>query len=126
MPSTITIQPPPAAPVELTASQLTAKQILADSDLALNRLAATVQRSFELLWGTKESPKPKEEAQAALIALGADAAPLFARHAAIVAFLTSEGLATFAPWETVTAYAVGADGVLGDLAPEWITEEGVA
>ena len=123
MPNTITIQTPPVAPTPLTDSQRVAKQLLSDSDLALNRLAAAVQSGFELLWGTKESPKPKEEVQDVLVALGEDAVPVFARHAAIVSFLETEGLATFEPWETVTAYVVGEDGSLGDLAPEWVTEE---
>lgn len=122
MPNTITLQDKPAAPVELTQAQQTANQLLSDSDLALNRLAISVQRSFELLWGTKESPKPVEEAQATLTELGENVAPLFARHAAIVAFLATEGMATFEPWETVTAYVVGEDGALGDLAPEWESE----
>ena len=119
MSTTITLQDKPAAPVELTEDQRTAKQLLSDSDLALNRLAASVQSGFELLWGTKENPKSKEAAQAALTALGEDVTPLFTRHAAMVAFLATEGMATFEPWETVTAYVVGEDGLLGDLAPEW-------
>ena len=119
MATTNTILAKPAPPAELTEGQRIAKQLLSDSDLVLNRLAVAVQSSFELLWGTKDNPKPKEEAQAAVTALGANVAPLFQRHAAIVAFLTTEGLATFEPWETVPAYVVGADLQLGDLAPEW-------
>lgn len=122
MPTTITILTPTAAPVEPTPAQQTAKQLLADSDLALNRLAVSVQRGFELLWGTKDDPRDIVEAQAAYDELGANAAPLFARHAAMVAFLATEGLATFEPWELTPAYAIDANGILGDLSPAWTTE----
>ena len=120
MPTTNTIQPAPLAPAALTESERIAKQLLGDSDLALNRLASAVQTSFELLWGTKENPRSKEDAQASLVALGANVTPLFARHAAIVAFLATEGLVTFEDWEIVPAYVVGEDFTLGDLSPEWV------
>ena len=110
----------PAAPqAEPTQAERIAKQIVADSDLALNRLANSVQRGFRLLWGTKDDPKPKEEVQEMLTALGNDLASVFARHAAVVGMLEASGMATFEPWEKVTACVIGDNGQIGDLAPEW-------
>lgn len=110
----------PAAPqAEPTEAERIAKQIVSDSDLALNRLANSVQRGFELIYGTKDDPKPKEEVQEILTALGNDLASVFARHAAVVGMLEASGMATFEPWEKVTAYVIGDNGQLGDLAPEW-------
>jgi hypothetical protein len=119
MPKAITITPAAPAPAELTSAERDAQRLIVDSDLALQRLAEAIKRGFETVWGTKAEPKTKEDAQATVTALGADVVPLFARHAALVAFLATEGLATFEPWETVPAYAVGTDLQLGDLTPEW-------
>lgn len=119
MATTNTILAKPAPPAELTEGQRLAKQLISDSDLALNRLAGSVQSIFESLWGTKENPRPKAEAQAAVTALGENLPAVFSRHAATIAYLTAEGMATFEPWETVPAYPVDDQGQLGDLAPEW-------
>jgi hypothetical protein len=119
MATTNNIIPPPAPQAEISESGRIARQLVADSDLALNRLANSVQRGFEVIWGTKDDPKPKEEAQEVVTALGADLASVFARHAAVVGMLEASGMATFEPWEKVTAYVIGDNGQLGDLAPEW-------
>ncbi len=116
IPQTIQLFTPVAEPID---AERIASTLIADSDLALQRLVAAVQSGFESLWGTKDSPKPKAEAQAALVALGADAAKVFARHKALVTMLVSEGLATFEAWETTPAYVINEDGTLGDLTPEW-------
>lgn len=108
--------PPQAEPTE---AERIAKQLVSDSDLALNRLANSVQTGFELIWGTKENPRPKAEAQAAVTALGENLPAVFSRHAATIAYLTAEGMATFEPWETVPAYVVGNDLQLGAMSPEW-------
>jgi len=111
---------PAAAPQEEpTEAERIARQLVSDSDLTLNRLASSVQRGFELIWGTKEDPKPKEEAQEVVTGLGGDLASVFSRHAAVVQMLEASGMATFEPWEKVTAYVIGDNGQLGDLAPEW-------
>lgn len=109
----------PATVVEPTDAERIASTLITDSDLALQRLVVAVQSGFELLWGTKENPKPKDEAQAALVALGADAASVFARHKTLVTMLVAQGLVTFEPWELVPAYVINADGSLGDLVAEW-------
>ncbi len=111
----------PAAPpqAEPTEAERIAKQLISDSDLALNRLANSVQTGFELVWGTKDDPKPKEESQEIIGALGADMASVFSRHAAVVEMLETAGMASFEPWETVPAYPVDDQGQLGELAPEW-------
>ena len=119
MPKAITITPPAPAPAELTPAEKDAQRLIVDSDLALQRLAESIKRGFETVWGTPENPRPKEDAQATVDALGDNRAELFARHAAIVAMLASEGLATFEPWEAVPAYPVDDQGQLGELAPEW-------
>ena len=120
MPKAITITPAAPAPAELTSAERDAQRLIVDSDLALMRLAESIKKGFETVWGTPENPRSKEDAQATVDALGDNRAELFARHAAIVALLATEGLATFDPWELVPAYAtpeVGTD--LGDHAPEW-------
>jgi hypothetical protein len=120
MPKAITIIPAAPASVELTSAERDAHRLIVGSDLALMRLAESINRGFETVWGTPENPRSKEAAQAIIDALGDDRAELFSRHAAIVALLATEGLATFEAWETVPAYAtpeVGTD--LGDPAPEW-------
>lgn len=119
MATTNNIVPPPAPHAEPTEAERIAKQIVSDSDLALNRLTNSVHRGFQLIWGTKEAPKPKREVQEIVTALGADLASVFARHAAVVGMLEASGMATFEPWEKVTAYVIGDSGQLGDLAPEW-------
>ena len=120
MPKAITITPAAAAPVELTPAERDAQRLIVDSDLALMRLAESIKRGFETVWGTPENLRPKEDSQATVDALGANRAELFARHAAIVALLATEGLATFEPWELVPAYATPATGTaLGDRSPEW-------
>ena len=115
----------PAAPAqaEPTAAEQIAKQLVSDSDLTLNRLANSVQRGFELIWGTKESPKPKEEAQETVTALGSDLVSVFARHAAVVEMLETAGMATFEPREKVTAYTIDETGTLGEMKPEWVVSE---
>jgi hypothetical protein len=115
----------PAAPpqAEPTEAERVAKQLVSDSDLTLNRLANSVQSGFELIWGTKENPKPKEEAQDIVTALGADLAPVFARHAAVVEMLETAGMASFEPWEKVTAYILDETGTLGEMKPEWVVSE---
>jgi hypothetical protein len=114
----------PAAPpqAEPTEAERIAKQIVSDSDLTLNRLANSVQTGFELVWGTKENPKPKEESQKIIAALGADMAPVFSRHAAVVEMLETAGMASFEPWEKVTAYVIDETGTLGEMKPEWVAE----
>lgn len=122
MPQINTITPPPAAVAEPTEAERLAKQLVGDSDLALQRLITAVQAGFELLWGTKGNPKPKDEAQAIIDALGADVTSVFARHAALVQLLAADGLATFEPWEITPAYAITVvDGQiqLGDLVDAW-------
>ncbi|MDF1852940.1 MAG: hypothetical protein P1U85_19030 [Verrucomicrobiales bacterium] len=119
MPKAITITPPAPAPAELTSAERDAQRLIVDSDLALQRLAESIKRGFETVWGALDNPRSKDEAQATVDALGDNRAELFARHAAIVAMLASEGLATFEPWETVPAYPVDDQGQLGELAPEW-------
>ena len=115
---------PPAAPQSQPPEAVRiAKQIISDSDLALNRLANSVQRGFQLVWGTKDDPKPKEEAQDIVTALGADLAPAFARHAAVVEMLETAGMATFEPWEKATAYVIDENLVLGDMKSEWVSQE---
>ena len=111
----------PAAPpqAEPTEAERIAKQIVSDSDLTLNRLANSVQTGFELVWGTKENPRPKEEAQEILAALGADMASVFSRHAAVVAMLETSEMASFEPWEKATAYTIDETGTLGEMKPEW-------
>ncbi len=122
MPKAITITPAAPAPAELTSAERDAQRLIVDSDLALMRLAESIKKGFETVWGTPENPRSMEDAQATVHALGDNRAELFSRHAAIVALLATEGLATFEAWETVPAYVVGEDGVLGDLAPEWESE----
>ena len=119
MATTNNIIPPAAAQEEPTEAERIARQLVSDSDLTLNRLANSVQRGFELVWGTKENPKPKEEVQEIVTALGADLGPVFSRHAAVVEMLETAGMADFEPWETVTAYVVGNDLQLGAISPEW-------
>tara|TARA_R110000822_G_scaffold38324_1_gene106362 strand:+ start:46 stop:432 length:387 start_codon:yes stop_codon:yes gene_type:complete len=120
MPKAITITPAAPAPVELTSAERDAQRLIVDSDLALMRLAESIKRGFETVWGTLENPRSKEDAQATVDALGDNRAELFARHAAIVALLATEGLATFEPWELTPAYATPATGTtLGDLSPDW-------
>jgi len=115
---------PAAAPqAEPTEAERIARQLVSDSDLTLNRLANSVQRGFELIWGTKDDPKPKEEAQEIVTALGADLAPVFARHAAVVEMLETAGMASFEPWEKVTAYAIDQNLVLGEMKPQWVVSE---
>ena len=123
MATTNNIIPPAAAQEEPTEAERIARQLVSDSDLALNRLANSVQRGFELIWGTKDDPTPKEEAQAIATALGADLDPVFARHAAVVEMLEASEMATFEPWEKVTAYIIDETGTLGDMAPEWVPSE---
>lgn len=118
MPEPQTIQTVQAA-AELTEAQKLAKQLVNDSDLALQRLVSALQAGFEALWGTKDNPKPKEECEAILAAMGGDVTSVFARHKALVTLLITDGLATFEPWETKPAYVVNENGSLGDLAPEW-------
>jgi hypothetical protein len=119
MATTNNIIPAAAPPAEPTEAERIAKQLVSDSDLALNRLANSVQSGFQLIWGTKENPKPKEEVQEIVTALGADLVPVFSRHAAVVEMLETAGMADFEPWEKVAAYVIGDNGQLGDLAPEW-------
>ena len=119
MPTAITITPAAPAPAELTSAEKDAQRLVVDSDLALMRLAESIKRGFETVWGTLDNPRSKEDAQATIDALGDDRTELFSRHAAIVAMLASQGLATFEPWETVPAYPVDGQGQLGELAPEW-------
>jgi hypothetical protein len=123
MATTNNIIPPAAAQEEPTQAERVAKRIVSDSDLALNRLANSVQKGFQLVWGAKDAPKPKEEAQDIVTALGADLAPVFARHAAVVEMLETAGMATFEPWEKVTAYTVDENLVLGDMKSEWLSQE---
>ena len=123
MATTNNIIPQAAPQAEPTESERIAKQIVSDSDLTLNRLANSVQRGFEQVWGTKDDPKPKEEVQEILTALGTDLASVFARHAAVVGMLEASGMATFEPWEKVTAYIIDETGTLGDMKPEWIVSE---
>ncbi len=122
MATTNNIITPAAPPAEPTEAERIAKQLVSDSDLTLNRLANSVQKGFELIWGTKDAPKPKEEAQEILTALGADTASVFARHAAVVEMLETAGMASFEPWEKATAYVVDETGTLGEMKPEWVTE----
>ena len=119
MPEAITITPPAPAPAELTSAERDAARLVVDSDLALMRLTESIKRGFETVWGAPENPRSKEGAQAIINALGEDREVLFARHAAIVSMLASEGLATFELWEIVPAYPIDDQGQLGDLAPEW-------
>jgi hypothetical protein len=119
MPTAITLTPAAPAAPELTTAEQDAQRVVVDSDLALVRLAESIKRGFETVWGNPESPRSKEDAQAIVDALGEDRAGLFSRHAAIVAMLATEGLATFEPWELVPAYPIDESGQLGDLAPEW-------
>lgn len=123
MATTNNIIPPAAPQSEPTEAERIAKQIVSDSDLALNRLANSVQNGFQLVWGTKDDPKPKEEAQDIVTALGADLDPAFARHAAVVEMLETAGMATFEPWEKVTAYVIDENLVLGDMKSEWVSQE---
>lgn len=119
MPTAITLTPPAPAKPELTTAERDAQRVVVDSDLALVRLADSIKKGFEVVWGNPETPRSKEDAQAIIDALGEDRAGLFARHAAIVAMLASGGLATFEPWELVPAYPIDENGKLGDLDPEW-------
>ena len=123
MATTNNIIPAAAPQAEPTEAERMAKQVVSDSDLALNRLANSVQRGFELIWGTKENPKPKQEAQDIVTALGADLAPAFARHAAVVEMLETAGMATFEPCEKATAYVIDENLVLGEMKPEWASQE---
>ena len=123
MATTNNIIPAAAPQAEPTEAERMAKQIVSDSDLALNRLANSVQRGFELIWGTKENPKPKQEAQDIVTALGADLAPAFARHAAVVEMLETAGMASFEPWEKATAYVIDENLVLGEMKSEWVIQE---
>ena len=120
MATTNNIIPPAAAQEEPTEAERIARQLVSDSDLTLNRLANSVQRGIELVWGTKENPKPKEEVQEIVTALGTDLASVFARHAAVVEMLEASEMATFEPWEKVTAYIIDETGTLGDMTPEWV------
>ena len=122
MPKAITITTAAPVPLELTKAEQDAQRLVVDTDLALVRLADSIKRGFETVWGSPETLKPKEDAQAIVDALGDNRTELFARHAAIVTLLATEGLATFEPWETVPAYPVDENGQLGDLAPEWVQE----
>ena len=92
MANTNNIIPAAAAQEEPTEAERIARQLVSDSDLALNRLANSVQSGFELIYGTKENPKPKEEVQEILTALGNDLALVFARHAAVVGMLEASGI----------------------------------
>ena len=123
MATTNNIIPPAAPQAEPTEAERIAKQIVSDSDLALNRLANSVQRGFQLIWGTKDDPKPKEEAQEVFTALGSEAGQVFARHAAVVEMLETSGMASFEPWEKVPAYVIDENLVLGEMKPEWIVSE---
>lgn len=119
-----TVKAPPAPEAPPTIAQQTAQQLIADSDLALSRLAGSVDRGFTLLWGTPQHPRPRTEALDILRALPVnEVAEVFRRHAAIVTFLVSEGLVTVEPWQKVPAYPVTFEGgtvVLGEeLSPEW-------
>lgn len=120
MPTINTLTPSPEAAPEPTAAELIAQQVVSDSDLALKRLANSVQRGFELVWGTKESPREKQDIQDTVNALGSELSPVFARHAAMIAALESSGMVTFEPWEKVTAYPIAEDGTLGEMNPEWL------
>ncbi len=122
MATTNNIITPAAPPAEPTEAERIAKQLVSDSDLTLNRLANSVQKGFELIWGTKDDPKPKDEAQEILTALGADTVSVFARHAAVIQMLETAGMASFEPWEKATAYVVDETGTLGEMKPEWVTE----
>jgi hypothetical protein len=119
MPTAITLTPPAPAAPELTTAERDAQRVVVDSDLALVRLADSISRGFQAVWGTLDNPRSKEDAQATVDALGDNLPAVFSRHAAIVALLANEGLATFEPWETVPAYPVDDQGQLGELAPEW-------
>jgi len=123
MATTNNIIPAAAAQEEPTEAERIARQLVSDSDLTLNRLANSVQRGFELIWGTKENPKPKEEVQEIVTALGADLVPVFSRHAAVVEMLETASMADFEPWEKVTAYVIDETGTLGEMKPEWIVSE---
>ena len=123
MATTNNIIPAAAPPAEPTEAERIAKQLVSDSDLALNRLANSVQSGFQLIWGTKENPKPKEEVQEIVTALGADLGPVFSRHAAVVEMLETASMADFEPWEKVTAYVIDETGTLGEMKPEWIVSE---
>ena len=119
MPTAITITPAAPAAPELTTAERDAQRVIVDSDLALVRLANSIKRGFESVWGNLDNPRSKEDAQAIIDALGDGRSALFARHAAIVAMLATEGLATFELWEIVPAYPIDDQGQLGELAPEW-------
>ena len=119
MATTNNIIPAAAPQADPTPAERVAKQLVSDSDLTLNRLANSVQRGFELTWGTKDSPKSKEEAQEVVTALGADLVSVFARHAAVVEMLETAGMASFEPWEKVAAYVNDETGTLGEMKPEW-------
>ena len=123
MATTNNIVPAAAPQADPTPAERVAKQLVSDSDLTLNRLANSVQRGFELIWGTKDDPKSKEEAQDIVTALGSDLVSVFARHAAVVEMLETAGMASFEPWEKVTAYAIDETGTLGEMKPEWIVSE---
>jgi len=123
MATTNNIIPAAAPQAEPTEAERIARQLVSDSDLTLNRLANSVQRGFEFIWGTKDYPKPKQEVQEIVTALGADLVSVFARHAAVVEMLETSGMATFEPWEKVAAYVIDETGTLGDMKPEWIVSE---
>ncbi len=57
MATTNNITPPPTETAEPTEAERFAKQVVSDADLALNRLANSIQTGFQLVWGTKEQPK---------------------------------------------------------------------
>jgi hypothetical protein len=123
MATTNSIIPETPPQPEPTEAERIANQIVSDSDLALNRLANSVQKGFQLVWGTKENPRSKEEAQEIVTALGANLAPAFARHAAVVEMLETANMASFEAWEKVTAYAIDENLVLGDMKSEWLSQE---
>lgn len=123
-PQTIT-QTTPAA--EETDAQRDARQVIGDADLALARFAGAIDTGFRFLWGTPESPRPREEVVAILNAMGAENwASVATRHAKVVTFLATEGFVAFEPWELTTSYEVtvedGAITVGETLRDEWITE----
>ena len=57
MPKAITITPAAPAPVELTPVERDAQRLIVDSDLALMRLAESIKKGFETVWGVPENPK---------------------------------------------------------------------
>jgi hypothetical protein len=114
----------PIAPVELTEAQELAKKVIGDGDLTLARFVSSLSIGYQHLWGTPESPTPRDKAVAALEVNPDEWAALFARHAAVMSFLTTEGLAQdIQPWEVATPYEVtfseGSVTVGEDLNPAW-------